>query len=91
VLAIGETRFAIIRGQNSGDGTSDMLTDEGDLIFDTFGESLNTIADVNIGGHPSGSNAFAGHVHEVIYYNRFLNESELDQLFAYLAAKWTLS
>ena len=92
LLAVNETRWVIARFRNSGDGDSDMLTDEGNTDTVTAAASINSSIDnINVGANADGTVAFAGHVHEVIYYNRFLSDAERDQLDAYLDAKWTLS
>lgn len=87
VLAANETRWVIARYRNSGDGTSDMLTDEGNTNAASASAAINaSIDDINV-----GANAFAGHIHQVLYWNRFLTDTERGDVDAYLDAKWTLS
>lgn len=90
-LAANETRWAIARFRNSGDGTSDVKTDEGDTASASVAAAIADIDDVNIGANASGSDPWLGHIHEVIYWNRFLTDGERDQVDAYLDAKWSLS
>ena len=92
LLAVNETRWVIARWRNSGGGDSDSLTDEGNTDTVTASASINaSIDDINVGANANGANAYAGHIHEVIYYNRFITDGERTDLDAYLDAKWTLS
>ena len=92
VLAVNETRWVIARFRNAGDGDHDMLTDEGNTDTVTGNASVNSsVDDINIGANANGANAYAGHVHEIIYYNKFLTDAERTNLDNYLDSKWTLS
>ena len=92
LLAVDETRWVIVRFRNSGAGDSDLLTDEGNTDTVTASASINSsIDDINIGANANGANAFAGHIHEILYYNRFITNDERTALDAYLDSKWTLS
>ena len=92
LLAADETRWFIARFRNSGDGDSDLLTDEGNTDTVTAAASINSsIDDINIGANANGANAYAGHIHEILYWNRFITNDERTALDAYLDSKWTLS
>ena len=92
VLAAGETRWVIARFRNSGDGDSDMLTDEGGSDTVTAAAAINnSLDDINIGCNADGNDPYAGHVHEVLYFNRFITDGERDLLADYLNGRWTLS
>lgn len=92
VLAVNETRWVIARFRNSGDGDSDMLTDEGNSNAAAASAAINSsIDDINIGANANGANAFTGHIHEVLYWNRFITDTERSAVDAYLDARWTLS
>ncbi len=91
VLAVDETRWAIARFRNSGDGTSDLLTDEDDSASASVAASIADIDDINIAANANGSDDWTGHIHEVIYYNRFLTDQERTDLGTYLSDKWTVT
>ena len=92
LLAANETRWVIARWRNSGDGDSDMLTDGGNTDTVTAAASINSsIDDINVGANANGASAFAGHIHEVLYWNRFITDDERTALDAYLDSKWNLS
>ncbi len=91
VLGVNQTRWVIFRARNSGDGTSDMETDEGDSVSGSLAASISSIDDYNIGANADGSSAFGGHIHEFLYYNRFLTDEEKAALGGYLSGGWTLS
>lgn len=92
VLAAGETRWVIVRWRNSGDGTSDMLTDEGGSASATAAAAISAlIDDINLGANANGANAHAAHVHEVLYYGRFITDGERTLLGDYLTGRWNLS
>ncbi|MGI9486306.1 MAG: hypothetical protein ACR2RF_10605, partial [Geminicoccaceae bacterium] len=77
--------------RNSGDGTSDIETDEGNSTSASLAASIDTVDDYNIGANADGTSAFGGHIHEFLYYNRFLTDNEKAELGGYLSGGWTLS
>lgn len=91
ILVANETRWVIARFRNSGVGTSDMKTDQANTASASVAAAIADIDDINIGANASGSDPWTGHIHEVIYWNRFLTDTERDDVDAYLDAKWTLS
>ena len=91
ILAVNETRWVIARFRNSGDGASDMKTDEGDTDSASVAASIADIDDINIGANANGDDPWTGHIHRVLYWNRFLTDDERDDVDAMLDAEWTLS
>ena len=91
VLGVNQTRWVILRARNSGDGTSDIETDEGNSDSASLAASIDTVDDYNIGANADGNRAFGGHIHEFLYYNRFLTDNEKAALGGYLSGGWTLS
>ncbi len=92
VLAVGETRWIIARLRNSGAGVSDLLTDEGGAANASVSAAISTaIDDINIGANANGADAYAGHIHEILYWNAFVSDSERSDIGDYLNSEWTVS
>lgn len=89
--AIDETHWAIARFQVSGSGDCDLLTDDGSTDTDTGVASVGAVDKVSVAALDNSNNAWAGHIHEIIFYNRFLSASERTQIEDYLNDKWTTS
>lgn len=87
-LTANDTRWAIFRARNSGDGTSDLLDDAAGSASGSLAASIGDIDDINIAANADGTDDWTGHIHEVIYYNRYLTDTERTNLGAYLSSKW---
>jgi hypothetical protein len=90
VLAVDETRWVITRWRNSGAGSSDILDDQSNSATATAAASIANADDINVAANADGTTPFAGHIHEVVYYNRFLTDTERTDLANYFNSKWTI-
>lgn len=91
VLAVSETRWFIGRARNSGDGLSDILDDQDNSSTASLAAAISDVDDLLIGANADGSNAFTGHIHEIVIYNRFITDTERTSLGNYFNGKWTIS
>ncbi len=90
-LTANTTAWVICRMDDSGGADSDVLDDQDNSASVAGPTALQpSITDINIGGNADGGSAWAGHIHEVIVYNRFLTNTERTDLGNYLNAKWSL-
>lgn len=89
-LTVNETRWAIFRARNSGDGTSDLLDDAAGSTSTSLAASISDSDDINVAANADGTDSWTGHIHELIYYNRFITDTERTNLAAYLNGKWSL-
>ncbi len=90
-LVANETRWLIFRARNSADGTSDVLDNQGGSASATLAAAIGTFDEFNIGANANGNEPLEGHIHEVLYYNRFLTDQERTDLGDFLDGKWSVA